>query len=120
MTCFTLRARNHNLNLLTGESYDVEQGDCGPDSKFGPMQRGDVFKRFVPCAPIKFGSSGLLLQVAAGTGTGTGNRLSLNVESIIVRGIQLMELPNPPDDVLQLLVRLGAEHTGSKKIVLRR
>jgi hypothetical protein len=79
------------------------------------MQRGDVFKRFVPCAPIKFGSSGLL-QVAAGTGTGTGtgNWLSLNVETIIVRGIQLMELPNPPDDVLQL----RAEH--SKKIVLRR
>ncbi len=80
----------------------MEQGDCGPESKFGPMQRGDVFKRFVPCAPIKFGSSGLLLQVAAGTGTGTGNGLSLNVESIIVRGIQLIELPNPPDDVLQL------------------
>ena len=77
------------------------------------MQRGDVFKRFVPCAPIKFGSSGLL-QVAAGTGTGTGPGISLNVESIIVRGIQLMELPNPPDDVLQL----RAEH--SKKIVLRR
>jgi hypothetical protein len=64
------------------------------------MQRGDVFKRFVPCAPIKFGSSGLLLQVAAGTGTGTGNGLSLNVESIIVR------------------FQLRAEH--SKKIVLRR
>ena len=40
---------------MTGESYDAAQDD--PDSKFGPMKRGDVVKNFVPNAPIKFGSA---------------------------------------------------------------
>ena len=31
---------------MRGESSDVEQDD--PDSKFGPMQRGDFVKNFVP------------------------------------------------------------------------
>ena len=31
---------------MRGEASDVEQDD--PDSKFGPMQRGDFVKNFVP------------------------------------------------------------------------
>jgi hypothetical protein len=40
---------------VIGESHEVEQDD--PDSKFGPMKRGDAAKTFVPYAPIKFGSA---------------------------------------------------------------
>ena len=40
---------------MIGESHEVEQDD--PDSKFGPMKRGDAAKNFVPYAPIKFGSA---------------------------------------------------------------
>ena len=40
---------------MIGESYEMDQDD--PDSKFGPMKRGDAAKNFVPFAPIKFGSA---------------------------------------------------------------
>jgi hypothetical protein len=40
---------------VIGESQEVEQDD--PDSKFGPMKRGDAAKNVVPYAPIKFGSA---------------------------------------------------------------
>jgi hypothetical protein len=40
---------------MRGESNDMEQDD--PDSKFGPLQRGNFVKNFVPYAPIKLGSA---------------------------------------------------------------
>ena len=84
------------------ESYAVEQND--PDSKFGPMQRGDVVKNFVPYAPIKFASAYYKKPTSE-------EAFPVYVENIIVRNIQLVALPKQPD-----ILQLRAED--SKKIVL--
>ena len=80
----------------------MEQND--PDSKFGPMQRGDVVKNFVPYAPIKFGSAYYKKPTSE-------EAYPVYVENIIVRNIQLVALPKQPD-ILQLRAK------DSKKIVL--
>ena len=77
---------------MIGESYAVEQND--PDSKFGPMQRGDVVKNFVPYAPIKVGSAYYKRPTSE-------QAFPVYVENIIVRDIQLVALPKQPD-ILQL------------------
>jgi hypothetical protein len=87
---------------VIGESYAVEQDD--PDSKFGPMQQGDVVKNFVPYAPIKFGSAYYKKPTSE-------EAFPVYVENIIVRNIQLTALPKQPD-----ILQLRAED--SKKIVL--
>ena len=87
---------------MIGESYEVEQDD--PDSKFGPMKRGDVVKSFVPYAPIKFGSAYYKKPTSE-------QAFPVYVENIIVRDIQLLALPRQPD-----MLQLRAED--SKKIVL--
>ena len=46
---------------MIGESYEMAQDD--PDGTFGPMQRGDVAKNFVPYAPIKVGSEKKTMDV---------------------------------------------------------
>ena len=87
---------------MIGESYDVAHDD--PDSKFGPMKRGDVVKSFVPYAPIKFGSAYYKKPTSE-------QAFPVYVENIIVRNIQLLALPKQPD-----ILQLRAED--SKKIVL--
>ena len=87
---------------MIGESYEVDQDD--PDSKFGPMKRGDVVKSFVPYAPIKFGSAYYKKPTSE-------QAFPVYVENIIVRDIQLLALPRQPD-----MLQLRAED--SKKIVL--
>ena len=84
------------------QSYEVEQDD--PDSKFGPMKRGDVVKNFVPYAPIKFGSAYYKRPTSE-------QAFPVYVENIIARDIQLLALPKQPD-----ILHLRAED--SKKIVL--
>ena len=88
---------------MIGESYAVEQND--PDSTFGPMQRGDVVKNFVPYAPIKVGSAYYTRP------TSEQAFPPVYVENSIVRDIQLVALPRQPD-----ILQLRAED--SKKIVL--
>jgi hypothetical protein len=76
---------------MRGESSDAEQDD--PDSKFGPMQRGDFVKNFVPSVRAE---PSLLRAEQARLGLGqdiheragfSGPRLY--VENIVVRNIQL-------------------------------
>ena len=78
-----------------------------PDGTFGPMQRGDVVKNFVPYAPIKVGSAYYKRP------TSEQAFPPVYVENIIVRDIQLrvVALPRQPD-----ILQLRAED--SKKIVL--
>ena len=92
---------------MIGESHEVEQDD--PDSKFGPMKRGDVVKNFVPYAPIKFGSA----YYKRPTSEQAFPPVYHDVENIIVRNIQLLALPKQPD-----IPQLRAED--GKKIVLPR
>ncbi len=80
----------------------MEQDD--PDTTFGPMNRGDVVKNFVPYAPIKLGSAYYKKPTSE-------QAFPVYVESIIVRDIQLVALPKQPD-----ILQLRAED--SKKIVL--
>ena len=75
-----------------------------PDGTFGPMQRGDVVKNFVPYAPIKVGSAYYKRP------TSEQAFPPVYVESIIVRDIQLVALPRQPD-----ILQLRAED--SRKIV---
>ena len=76
-----------------------------PDGTFGPMQRGDVVKNFVPYAPIKVGSAYYKRPTSE-------QAFPVYVENLIVRDIQLVALPKQPD-----ILQLRAED--SKKIVLR-
>ena len=87
---------------MIGESYEVEQDD--PDGTFGPKNRGDVVKNFVPYAPIKSGSAYYKKPTSE-------QAFPVYVENIIVRNIQLVALPKQPD-----ILQLRAED--SKKIVL--
>ena len=75
-----------------------------PDGTFGPMQRGDVVKNFVPYAPIKVGSAYYKRPTSE-------QAFPVYVENSIVRDIQLVALPRQPD-----ILQLRAED--SKKIVL--
>ena len=65
-----------------------------PDGTFGPMQRGDVVKNFVPYAPIKVGSAYYKRPTSE-------QAFPVYVENIIVRDIQLVALPKK-QDILQL------------------
>jgi hypothetical protein len=73
---------------VIGESYEVEQDD--PDSKLGPMKRGDVDKNFVPYAPVKVGS-------AYYKNPKSEQAFPVCVENIIVHDIQLLGLPKQPE-----------------------
>ena len=84
---------------MIGASYDVAQDD--PDSKLGPMKRGDVVKNFVSiCCALRTDQVGLRLEESAyykNLKPTSEQAFPVYVENIIVRDNELAVLPKQPD-----------------------